>query len=297
MDQQLKEYYDRFIIHLGLMNLGDRTIDIYCSIAKQFFYSINDSPLNISQEWLEIFVYKKNASRSKEQALTVLKHLYRNIFNQPEKVNNIPLPKREEYLPDILTTDEVYRIVNHPSFIKQRAALTFIYTGALRISECVNAKFHHVDAFSHQFKIKSGKGRKDRVVFIPQETLNLLENYYSECMPQNRGQYIFDGQKIGEHYSTRSIQIVFNLAVSELNILKDVSVHTLRHSRCVHWLDNGIDIRKIQLACGHKRLSTTEHYTQLSIQNYRNVFESADDKIKLEVLAMQAIQKQISCMK
>lgn len=293
MNQELKEYYDRFIIHMGLMNLGERTKEIYSSIAKQFLYGLDDSPLNKNQEYLELFVFKKNASRSKEQAISVLKHLYRNIFYQPEKVNYILTPIREEYLPDILTVEEVFRIVNFPEFIKHRAALTFIYSCGLRISECINTKFHHIDSFKQHLKVVNGKGRKDRIVFLPTETLNLLREYCRECKPHNRGQYLFDGQKLGEPYTARSIQSVFNRAVFALEIKKDVSVHNLRHSRAVHWLDNGIDIRKIQLVLGHKRLSTTEHYTQLSIQNYRNLFEIADAKIKTEVLAIQQINNQL----
>ena len=83
MNQELTKYHERFIIHLKLMNLGEKTIKCYDSISKQFFYGLTKSPLEMMQEDLELFVFQKNASRSKEQALTVLKHLYRNIFHQP----------------------------------------------------------------------------------------------------------------------------------------------------------------------------------------------------------------------
>ena len=86
MNQEFKKYIERFEIHMGLMNLGGRTIICYRSIALHFFSGLNKSPYDITQEELELFVFRKNASRTKEQALTVLKHLYRNIFLQPEKV-------------------------------------------------------------------------------------------------------------------------------------------------------------------------------------------------------------------
>lgn len=112
------------------MNLAERTIRCYKSIAIDFFSKLDKSPYDVLQPELELFVFNKNAGRTKEQALTVLKHLYRNIFHQPEKVNHIPIPKREEYLPDILTPQEVYAICNHPSNIKHRAILT-LYIPAL----------------------------------------------------------------------------------------------------------------------------------------------------------------------
>lgn len=280
MNQEVKQYYDRLLIHFGIMNLGYRTVEIYKGIALKFLCNLTVNPLDVTPEQLEMFVYEKNASRSKEQALTVLKHLYRNIFKQPEKVNYIPITKREEYLPDILTPQEVFSICNHPTNIKHRAVLTLIYSCALRISEATGIKFEHINVQDRSLKVKCGKGRKDRLVPLPADTILLLKQYIEEWKPQNRGAYLFGGQNIGDPYSTRSIQNKFNEAVISLKINKEVTVHTLRHSRATHWLDNGVDIRKIQVALGHKRVTTTEIYTHVSIQSMINVFDYADEKIK-----------------
>lgn len=293
MNQEVKQYYDRLLIHFELMNLRDRTILIYKGIALKFLCNLSCSPFDVTVEQLELFVLEKNASRSKEQALTVLKHLYRNIFKQPEKVNHIPIPKHDEYLPDILTPQEVFLICNNPANIKHKAVLTLIYSCALRISEATNIKFEHIDSQRRSLKVKCGKGRKDRLIPLPVETINLLRQYCIEWKPQNRGQYLFGGQKIGEMYSARSIQTKFNEAVSFLKINKDVSVHTLRHSRATHWLDNGVDIRKIQVALGHKRVTTTEIYTHTSIQSMIDVFDFADEKIKNDSLLIGNKQNQL----
>ena len=282
MNETLKPHYDRFLIHLWLMNLGEKTIECYTSIAKQFFYGLTKSPYDVSVEEVELFVFKKNASRSKEQALTVMKHLYRNIFKQPEKVNHIPLPKREECLPAILTIQEVVFVLNHPLNIKHRAVLTLIYSCALRISEAINLKFKHINSEQKYILIKDGKGQKDRIVPIPQDTLNLLRDYCKEWKPHLTGEYLFQGQVKGERYSARSIQVKFTNAVLGCGIEKDVSVHNLRHSRATHWLDNGVDIRKIQVALGHKKVTTTEIYTHVSIQSMGDSFFIADNKIRMQ---------------
>ena len=284
MNQEVKEYYERLLIHFGIMNLGEKTIKIYKSIAINFLSKLSISPLDVKTEQLEMFIFEKNASRTKEQALTVLKHLYRNIFKQPEKVNYIPIPKREEYLPDILTPQEVFLICNHPKNIKHKAILTLIYSCALRISESINIKFEHINTQNRSLKIKSGKGRKDRFVPLPQDTINLLKQYCTEWNPQNRGVYLFSGQKLGKQYSVKSIQTKFNEAIINIGIKKDVTVHSLRHSRATHWLDNGVDIRKIQVALGHKRVTTTEIYTHVSIQSMVPVFDLADEQIKKDSL-------------
>jgi integrase/recombinase XerD len=264
------------------MNLGERTIDCYSSIAKQFFYGLNKSPVDITLEELELFVFQKSASRSKEQALAVLKHLYRNIFHQPEKVNHIPLPKREEYLPTILTIPEINIILSHPLNIKHRAVLTLIYSCALRISEAINLEFKHINSKEKYILIKAGKGRKDRIVPIPQDTINLLREYCKEWKPHLTGKYLFQGQRRGEKYSIRSIQIKFTNAVLGCGIEKDVSVHNLRHSRATHWLDNGVNIRKIQVALGHKKVTTTEIYCRVSIQSMAEAFIKVDERIKAQ---------------
>jgi len=279
---ETEQVLNRFKVHMGLMNLGERTTDCYMSIAKQFLYGLSKGPLDITQEELELFVFQKNASRSKEQALTVLKHLYRNIFNQPEKVNHILTPKREEYLPTILTIQEVNFIINHPLNIKHRAVLTLIYACALRISEAINLKFQHINSREKYIIIKQGKGKKDRLVPIPQETINLLRDYCNEWKPHKTGEYLFQGQIKGEKYSARSIQKKFTNAVLGSGIDKHVTVHSLRHSRATHWLDNGVDIRKIQVALGHKRVTTTEIYTHVSIQSLGDSFLKADIQIKFQ---------------
>ncbi len=282
MDQELQKHYDRLMVHLELMNLGERTIECYSSIAKQFFYGITKSPYDQTIQELELFVLKKNASRSKEQALTVLKHLYRNVFYQPEKVNHIPLPKREEYLPTILTIQEVNFVLNHPLNIKHRAVLTLIYACALRISEAINLKFKDINSKQGYIMVRAGKGQKDRMVPIPPETLNLLRDYSTEWKPHLTGEYLFQGQVKGEKYSARSIQVKFINAVLGCGIEKDVSVHSLRHSRATHWLDNGVDIRKIQVALGHKKVTTTEIYTHVSIQSMGDSFFKADTNIRMQ---------------
>lgn len=284
IDEKHKEYYERMMMIFGIMNLAESTKKIYKSIAIHFFSGLTVSPFDAQREHLEKFIFEKNASRTKEQALTVLKHLYRNIFNQPEKVNYIPLPKREEYLPDILTPQEVFSIINHPKNIKHKAVLTLIYSCALRISESVHIEFSHIDSDKRQLKIKQGKGRKDRIVPLTIDLINLLRDYAKEWKPHNRGKYLFAGQELGKPYSTKSIQNKFNEAVVCLKINKNVTVHSLRHSRATHWLDNGVDIRKIQVVLGHKRVTTTEIYTHVSIQSSLNVFDSADEKIKGEVI-------------
>jgi site-specific recombinase XerD len=112
-----------------------------------------------------------------------------------------------------------------------------------------------------------------------------MRDYCLEWKPQNKGQYLFQGQDSSKAYSTKSVQTKFNEAVDFLKIKKDVSVHTLRHSRATHWLDNGVDIRKIQVVLGHKKITTTEIYTHVSIQSMMDSFNLADEKINSNLIS------------
>jgi len=181
--------------------------------------------------------------------------------------------KKPNSLPNILTVDEVRRIINSITNLKHRAIISIIYSCGLRISEAVNLKINDIDSSAMTVKIVNAKGRNDRIVMLSEKLLSLLREYFKEYKPKV---YLFEGQQ-GEQYSTRSIQQIFNNAVKKVGIKKKVTVHSLRHSFESHLLDNGTDIRFIQELLGHKHLSTTQIYTHInpvSIKKIKSPFDN-----------------------
>jgi len=181
--------------------------------------------------------------------------------------------KRPNGLPNILTVDEIRKIINSITILKHRSIISTIYSCGLRISEAVNLKINDIDSSAMTVKIVNAKGRNDRIVMLSEKLLSLLREYFKEYKPKI---YLFEGQK-GEQYSTRSIQQLFNNAVKKVGIKKKVTVHSLRHSFALHLLDNGTDIRFIQELLGHKHLSTTQIYTLINPASVKKIKSPFDN--------------------
>lgn len=109
-------------------------------------------------------------------------------------------------------------------------------------------------------KIKQAKGKKDRYIPLSPKLLELFREYYKIYTPD---QYVFEGQARGS-YSERSIQQIMKQSLKKSGILKQASVHTLRHSYATHLLEDGVDIRIIQGFLGHSHIRTTQIYTHIS---------------------------------
>jgi integrase/recombinase XerD len=157
--------------------------------------------------------------------------------------------------------------------IKHQAILITAYSAGLRVSEVVKIKLNDVDSDRMQIRVNDAKGKKDRVVTLANATLQLLREYYKEYKPQN---YLFEGQFANEPYGKRSAQIIFNNAFKRLNIPKNMSFHTLRHSYATHLLENGTDIKYIQELLGHNDIKTTMRYTHVSKKDLGKILSPID---------------------
>jgi site-specific recombinase XerD len=181
--------------------------------------------------------------------------------------------KKPDSLPNILSVEDIRKIITSIANLKHRVIISTIYSCGLRISEAVNLKIQDIDSSSMTVKIVNAKGKSDRIVMLSEKLLESLREYFKKYRPKV---YLFEGQNGGK-YSARSIQQIFNHAVKRAKIKKKVTVHTLRHSFASHLLDNGTDIRFIQELLGHKHLSTTQIYTHInpvSVKKIRSPFDS-----------------------
>ena len=122
--------------------------------------------------------------------------------------------------------------------------------------------------------IRLAKGKKDRIVPLSEKVLQILREYYQRYRPK---EWLFEGQKVGEAYSERSLQLVLKHAIKKAGIKKPVSLHWLRHSYATHLLESGTDLRYIQEWLGHKSSKTTEIYTHVSTKSIQNIRSPFDD--------------------
>lgn len=221
---------------------------------------------NLKQE--KLFSYS-----SMKQSLAAIRFLYLDVLKKEIDFDFFIKMKKPNSLPNVLTVNDVKKIISSIDNLKHKAIISTIYSCGLRISEAVNLEIKDIDSSAMTVKIVNAKGRNDRYVMLSPKLLELLRDYFIEYKPKK---YLFVGQ-FGDRYSPRSIQQIFNKAVKIAGIKKRVTVHSLRHSFASHLLDNGTDIRFIQELLGHKHLSTTQIYTHInpvSVKKIKSPFDS-----------------------
>lgn len=195
------------------------------------------------------------------QAISSFQFLFKYVFMRASVVFAIPHPKREKKLPEILSRDEVLKIIGAVRNVKHQAMITLAYSAGLRVSEVAALAIADIDSKRMLIHVKQAKGKKDRYTLLSKNTLDLLRRYVRLYRPH---QWLFEGQQPGKHITTRTIQRVFETACEAAGITKDVSFHTLRHSFATHLLEGGTDIRYIQSLLGHTDTKTTQIYTHVS---------------------------------
>ena len=252
----INDYTRAFEKHLKLRNCASSTINLYCSILKQFIGHFKKDPHSITADMIGDFILTRTATRTKRQTWYTLDNFYRDVLQMTDHLKSIPIPRQEKYIPETLNEQEVLRMINTIQNIKHRAIIQLIYACALRIGEAVNLRIADIDGQRLQLHIKQSKGAKDRVIPIPQQTLDLLREYFKQYHPK---EFLFTGQD-GGRYDVRSIQQIFHRARRAARILKKVTVHTLRHSRATHLLCNGVDVVFIQKLLGHSKVETTNNF-------------------------------------
>jgi len=256
---------------LKLRNYSKKTIKGYLfSVDKFLEYSKNKG---INEEIFKKYILGKlNNQNSSTVAkdLFAIKFFFENILNQ--KIN-IPKPKRNKTIPDILTIEEVRKMLDVTENTKHKLIIKLLYGTGLRVSEIVNLKKQEVNFEEDLIKVNLGKGKKDRFVKIPNSIKGDLENYSKI----NNSSILFSSNRGGK-LTIKSIQKIVSNAGRKAKIKKRVYPHLLRHSFATHLLEQGTDLRIIQKLLGHSSIRTTQIYTQISQASIKNV-ESPLDKI------------------
>jgi integrase/recombinase XerD len=221
------------------------------------------------------YIIKRGYSFSyQNQIVNALKLFFAQIENYTIDLEGLHRPRRSRKLPKVLSKEEVKAILAAHGNSKHRMMLSLVYACGLRSGELLNIKPRHIDSSRGLIFIRQGKGRKDRIVPLPEKLLDPLRDYYKAYRPTN---WLFEGQKSGTRYSPKSLQSVLKQALKKAGIRKKVTLHWLRHSYATHLLESGTDLRYIQELLGHKSSRTTEIYTHVSTKNIQDIKSPFDD--------------------
>ena len=261
-----KTLLNNFYLYLKGKRYSKSTIQTYTLFIADFINFHTKTPLaELTNRDVElfietVFIERKYSISSQRQFISALKIFI--VFYPQTKINDLSLerPKKSRTLPNVLSQEEVLRIIQLTKNLKHRAIIVLLYSSGLRIGEVTGLLLKNIDILRKQIKVEGGKGRKDRFVVLATSYLPLLHNYLTTFKP---ALYFIEGPT-GKKYSESSIRKFLFKSVQKAGISKKVTPHTLRHSYATHLLENGVGLRHIQELLGHAKPETTMIYTHVA---------------------------------
>jgi len=280
LSEKGKADIDKFRRWMESNRYPESTIRTYTGMITTFLRFINPKEAEefTSEDLVRIvdeYILPNNLSRSfQNQMISAIKKFYGKIYKSVIDPGEISRPRPQHRLPNVLSKEEVKRILDSVVNEKHRTMLSLVYGCGLRRSEVLELLPSDIDKDRRLMHIRQSKGFKDRIVPLTDKLLQMLDLYLLHYKPVK---YLFEGQYSGRQYSPESLEKVFRTAYEKAGIKKkDITLHGLRHSYATHLLEAGTDLRYIQALLGHKSSRTTEMYTHVtthSIQNIRSPFD------------------------
>lgn len=208
------------------------------------------------------------------QMISALKKFYDKMYKYVIDLGDISRPRPQHHLPNVLSKEDVRKILNSQINEKHRTMLSLIYACGLRRSELLELIPSDVERDRKLLRIRQSKGFKDRVVPLSDKVIEMLDAYSNHYKPVH---YLFEGQYPGKQYSVSSLDKFFKYTCRKAGIKKAITLHGLRHSYATHLLEAGTDLRYIQELLGHKHSKTTEIYTHVTTQSIQKIRTPFDD--------------------
>ncbi|MGD2251010.1 MAG: tyrosine-type recombinase/integrase [Candidatus Methanofastidiosia archaeon] len=267
------EAVQSFITDLALRGYSKHTIKAYritvqraLKFCKKHFKKI--STQDLKKFLLHLQREKKCSLRTIHRHINALRTFYR-LFEM-ETADKIQLPKVEKALPTFLNTGEVQQLLTSIFNTRDLAIVRVLYASGLRVSELVNLNKDSIE--QNRIQVKSGKGKKDRIVFIDNGTVDLINEYISERTDDSPALFV---NKRGTRLSDRYIEMMVKKHAKRAGIKKKVTPHTLRHTFATHLLQNKANIVVIKDLLGHASLSTTQIYTHVTDEYKKEIYNNS----------------------
>lgn len=277
------EQMQRFLLQLQLKAYSPSTIRTYKNEFAQLLYILKNIPAqNLLPEHLQRYLLNclQNglAENTVHSRINALKFYFEQVLHKEKMFFDIPRPKKPLLLPGVFNKEEIVSILNNVNNLKQKTMLMLAYACGLRVSEVISLSIGDIDSSRMIIHLHGAKGKKDRIVNISPAIIVMLREYYKQYKPEK---YLFEGQFTGEHYSSRSIQLVLQEAKKKAGIIRQGNMHQLRHSFATHLLDKGIDVVMIQRLLGHNDLKTTLRYLHVTNRDLQKVLSPIEDIVGL----------------
>ena len=257
-------------------NYSAGTTRCYLRFVERFAQHFHKSPDKLGPDHLRsyqayLLTELKLCPGSVENHVAALRFFFVRTLRRHEFREFLPYPKTRKKLPNILSQEEVARLINASSSLFQRTLLMVLYGTGMRRSELARLKIAHVDSQRMIIHVVDGKGHKDRDLPLSQTLLENLRVYWQRLKPRT---YLFPSRLHRDHeqpISDKTVWVACTEAAKKCGLRKAVSPHLVRHAWATHLLEAGTDLRTIQLLLGHEDLEVTARYLHLSAQHLQKV--------------------------
>lgn len=273
--------------------LIDRSVSIntykqYLKIIEKYFDYLNINNINIldsNSDDIQSFLYNQRSTSKntiKLYLITIRNYylfLFENNIIKSNPCEIISLPKLDKYHPEFLTINEINSLFDSIDVEKKLGKrdyciINLFYATGLRVSELINLKINSIDYSEKKIRC-FGKGKKERIVFFSDETLEILKNYLNfernslKIDPKNDILFL---SKTGNKLNREDIYSMINKRAKAALINKNVTPHTLRHTFATHLVNNKADLRSVQKLLGHSDISTTQMYTHNTYEDIKSKY-------------------------
>ena len=290
MQSESKLLIETFLDSLWLeKNLSQNTLSSYKNDLQKFRNFLeknNKTVLNADHflilSFLSMLLDQGFSSKTISRNISSLKSFYKYLISvdhlKLNPMSNIDAPKSGLFLPTTLTVEETQLILDAPNEkrpieLRDKAMLYALYATGMRISELISLNMHNIDLVRGSVQV-IGKGGKERMIPLTDDAIKFIKIYIKEAREiLNKGKdhnNLFlstHGKQISRHSFWHRIKAY----LKRVNINKDVHPHTLRHAFATHMLNNGADLRSVQLLLGHSDLATTQIYTHVAQTEIQNI--------------------------
>ncbi len=256
----------RMLEDLQIRNYSKQTMRQYLRCVSDFARHFATPPDRLGPEHIRTYqLYlvqqKKVAWSTFNQTVCALRFFYRTTLGVSWMIANIPYPRRQHTLPAVLSRAEVAAVLKAPRNPKHRAMLATLYAAGLRVSEMCALHVTDIESQRMVIRVRQGKGQRDRLVMLSPRLLQILRQYGKQYQLPH---WLFPGQPSTQPIAQDSVRRMCSRAGEMAQIAAPISPHVLRHSFATHLLEEGVDLRRLQLLLGHRRLDSTSRYLHVA---------------------------------
>jgi len=267
---------------LKIRGFSEKTVSSYLFHNQKFLDFTKKQTDEIEEDDIKAYLAHLMSDKSLKPAsvnlaLCTLKFFYTEILEK-DIFKKVKAPKLEHKIPTVLSKDEIKALLEAAKNKKHKLLIEFLYSSGLRVSEAVGMKVNDLDMNERIGIVKSGKGKKDRLIILSNNLIDHIEKYLKKREEKGyKSEYLFHVKNPEKHLSVRQAQKIIQKIALKAKIKKRVFCHALRSSFATHLLESGVDIRVIQDLLGHASIATTQRYVKVSTEQLKKVKSPLDN--------------------